>query len=384
MSEQTFGREHELKEAGYTPITSADLKPEPQPELSEREAANAIAERHEPETPTLKTEWHGDPDAAFDLDTAHAVRQSSHARSTDLKEPEREQAERDAELRDSIDRARGDKTDSERQAEADAKVIAADRLEGERQELMRQIVERQAAEQTAQQNRALQLQQEEMGARIMGVAAQFSTEFPDIANLPLDKIPAAFAALEARDPARARAFQARWQSAQQLYADAHRVHTARAQHESTQHASYVKAESEAFDRAIAKDPPVRRQAVFAGVTDLLKSSGIDPGAYANAARQGGEMGRLLASNAVQSLLYNAAAAMVDARSRGGEVESLKSKLAKLDVPPVSRPGAASLPGGSRVSGAALQSKLNAALGKASGDAALKTATQLLLARRGGR
>jgi len=139
----------------------------------------------------------------------------------------------------------------------------------------------------------------------------------------------------------------------------------------------VESEGRAFDAAI-KDTPERKAAVMDGVVDMLKSSGIDLRAFYTAANQPGDLGRLLASQQVQNLLYTAAAAMLDGKAHGKAAADLKAKLIAADLPPVTRPGSRS---GNAVSSAPLP-RLAASYG--SDSKGLAAAAALLAARRNSR
>ena len=376
------GRDAELKNACYTPVTKQDLAPPEQPELTKADAAQAIAERRQEDNPlVLETTWTDkDPDkpAAFDVDAAaELVKQSREKFAADNIEPAQDFA--DAELAEHIDRLQGRPTESDIAAERWRAQQAAERQAAEHAELQQRIL----AQHQANQTRTADIEAETIRARGNAVVAQLTTEFPEIANLPLNQIQSAVAAIEQRDPARARALVDRLRAVDAIYGQHKAAQQRQQQHATQAHAEYVKSQGQAFERTIANDPPARRQAVYNGVVQLLQQSGVDLQAFATATHDPSPLGKLLASASVQRLLYTAAAAMIDGKSHSTEAQQLRDKLLR-DVPPVQRPGTSNPQSGRELAGAALNSKLNAQLSTLKGDAALKAATQLLLSRRGAR
>jgi hypothetical protein len=386
---EQFGQSRALSDAGFTPLKIHREKLENPPPsesdaLSVRDAAaelaaNRAADQKPRETRTFYEDENPDRPVAFaDAETAHEVRQASKAQYAEEHIKPEQEAQAQA-LRDRIDAARGEPSQAQLEQDAKAKAEESNR---QHREMMEKIATHYQAEQAQAQERQLANARETLAARGMAIAAQLSSEFPEIANLSRAQIPGAVEALRARNPQRAQALVQRLQTVDKLYQDAHRVSAASAQHANAQHETYVRQENAAFHKAIASDSAQRQEQVMAGVETLLTEAGIDPKAYVQSARQGGDLGRLLASAPVLKLLYRAAAAAIDGKSHSSTVAELKAKLAR-DVPPVSRPGNGTVP--SRpLSGAAMNSsKLNATL-RAGGDNALKAAAAALMARRSGR
>jgi len=379
-NEPTFGRTAELENAGWTPIKIEGEKAGGD-EISVAEGAEELKRRIKQEAPPLETKFN-DPDAekpvAFERpEDAAKVLQNSRARYAE-ENLAPEQAERDQELRDRIDRANGKATDGELKAWQENLVAEHQREQEQAQQRMQEQARQR--EQAAAQQRTAQLRTAEIDAQARGVAViqSLDAEFPEIRGLQPAQIQTAVAAIHQRNPARAQALVQRLRGIDAAVGHLNQIRAAKAQHDAGQHANYIRHEAEAFDRAIANDPPERRQAIMSGVVELLKSSGIDPAAYHHAARGGGELGKVLASNAVQVLLYRASAALLDAKSKP-TLSDLQSKRAN-PLPPVLRPGTTAPTGRPTIHGAALASQLNAKL-KGGGDAALRAAARVLSEKR---
>src|SRR5262249_1099320 len=139
-----------------------------------------------------------------------------------------EQAKADQKTRDHIDKnIRGVPTEAE--------IIAKDRAdEAQRQELMQQAAEdfrlRQDAQRAAvhaQQTQAFQSAEQQAQAQGVAVLQAMVTEFPEVRGLAPNQIPGAVAALEARDPARARALVGRLKQFAGAVGQVHQVRAAR-------------------------------------------------------------------------------------------------------------------------------------------------------------
>jgi hypothetical protein len=157
---------------------------------------------------------------------------------------------------------------------------------------------------------------------------------------------------------------------------------AQAQQAATNHAAFAKQHADAFERSIANDSPEERKANFAAVIEVLKNAGYDVRSVVQLASQPNDLGRMLSSFETQSMLYAAAKNLRAQRANG----DLRAQLAKLKaLPPVTSMGPGtrgSAPAPSSYNGPSTQ-KLAHTLANSRGDAALKAATQLLIARRSG-
>jgi hypothetical protein len=370
--ERSFGREAELEKHGFKPV---EIKPPEAEPISKGEAVEAIKARHEPDSEPLKVSWHGDPKAAFSVESATEV--VKLARAGDSERLEAPAREADQELADKIDTLRGEPTESEKRemARGVAATVAAN--EREHQALMEQV----AADFQAQQHnhRAQQINSEEHVAHARGVAAitALTSEFPEIAGLQPHQIQTAVATMQSKNPQRAQALVARLRGIDAAVGQLKQVQAAKAQHANTHFTDWSKQQDQTFRARYASDPQYR--AIGENMRNTLADYGIDVNRYVELASK--PEGAFLRDAGVQSLLFDLSRMKLAAKSKPDVQAALKAQLARPDIPPVQRPGVAPLP--RAAPSVANQQQLAARLKGAKGDAALKIATQMLQNRRKG-
>jgi hypothetical protein len=390
-NEPSFGRKAELEKAGYTPLKYHGENTDSEPttvRVAESEtysdtkagleqAAAELANqrrREQQDAPPLVSRFEDEnpdkPTAFEDVETAAEVLKRSRAEYA-KDHNAIEQAKADAQLRDDIDRARGEPT----QAERDQAVIAEDRAKAakgrEHQELMQQVADHYQANQARQQGAQIDAVHQRISGQIQAQVAAIAAEVPALRNIHPSQLPTALAALEQRDPATANRVKARLNVARQLNGQLQMVEQRRQQHANTEYSRWGKTQDQAFEAKHGRDANFREIAASAG--DVLKDFGISAQEYVNLASS--PQGAFLRDARVQSFLYEAA----KARSKPKSMADLAAKRAPASVPPVVRPGSTA-PVPRSLSGAALDSKLNKAI-KLGGDKGVRALANILAEKR---
>jgi hypothetical protein len=380
-----FGKDKANADAGFQSanvdrdtgaVTVKKPEPVPSTEDSIRSIASELAESRRGRP--IAEDTHiafvdKDPDApkvAFTLEQAADV--VKNAREVPNEANKQIDAFKDQETRDYIDNLRGDPTRAEReQAQATQAAKAAQHEDNLRAAL--EHMERKNAEERAAQidNREAQVQRARMAQ--MADIGQLAPELHHMNDL--GQLPQIIAAIEQRDPNRARAIKSKIATLSQLNRAAHATAQAKQQHANTEFQRYAKAEDAKFMAKHGRDADFRT--VGAGVADILKSHGISPEEYARIAST--PEGRFLRSSEAQSLLYSMSKAM----SKPKTMADLQGKK----VPPVvpTHIGFGSRAPTGAPAGAALNSRINKVLANTRGDSQVKALAKILAeTRRGGR
>ena len=388
--EQKFGREAELESAGYTPLRYHGAGSDESP-ITERKAESetfgsdasglekAATEldnqrrREQQEAPIRKTEWTGDdpdkPTAFADAETAaEALKLSRNKYAEENIEPE--QAKRDQQLRDAIDRERGEPTKSEREQA----VIAEDRRQAEHQENLQRAYDQIQADNARQKTAQIGQVEQTIHGQRMAVLSGIANLGPELSGLSdLNQLGTALATIESRDPQRGRALRTQIGTLVQLNRQHAAVQQAKQQHGNAEFKRWAKGQDDAFQAKHGRDANYRD--VASNIGPMLREHGIDPVRVAQLMES--PEGAFLRSAEAQSLLYSMA------KARGKPTpenirERLAAKKAPAPVPAVIRPGT-SAP--RQPAGAALLSQLNAKLKNATGDRAARIAADILANKR---
>jgi hypothetical protein len=353
-SEPAYGREGLERAAGYVPMVD-EFEPEAPKDLTTKEAA---AER-------LKQLGSGETKMIF----AHVTNMPANVTMTldqaadalaDARHADEAQAQIDSTKAEqkAIDKLRGEKPAASAppiETETDIEKVLAN------PKVRDAIAERVTAADTQRAHHETAVH--EIGkARIAALAS----DFPELANLPLDRWAAAINAMHQREPARAQQAFARLQGLAQVEAAAQQLKAQKTTREKAEFVTYAAKENARFSELTKGIAPKEMAAVKEEIPRMLKEYGVsDPHQF-------------LAAIHGQSTFPRASAEriMVDAAKYRMMMRAPKA-VATRAVPNVARPGIAG-PRGAERSGDSGLAALSARLSKTGN---IKDAAALLMARR---
>jgi hypothetical protein len=375
-----FGREKAEQDAGFRPAGHVtddgrimDKPPEPpKAEITIKEGAEELKRRTGQDAPITRVEVvDNDPERPISLTVEQAAKITADKRREDAERIDKPIEEfKRQEVADAIDTERGVETQSQRIA----RVEQERKAERDHYELLQRAADGFQREDQAKRANDIDAAEQRIRGQQIGMVQTIAHLAPELNNIrDLSQLPTAIAALEQRDPNRARQVKAHFSTLTQLNRQQAAVQNAKQQHANTRFQSYAKAQDAEFMRRHSSDADFKQ--VAAGVVDVLKDHGISVDEFARLANT--PEGSFLRDARVHSLLY----AMSRSRGKARSAVDIKSKLVR-DVPPVVHPGTRN-PG--PVTGAAHTATINKALSGLKGDAAVRAAAQLLAnKRRGGR
>lgn len=346
-SEPVYGREAEERRNGFKPLKEDRDEPEG---LTVRDAATDRA-RSRQEAP-IEVHESGLPDDVT-LSAIQGAKRINEARDADAKQAELD-GTKSAQVE--IDKLRGTKPEAQpQQAQTEPDFDIEKAHPKVRDAILSKFTEAET------QRQHLETSVEEVGKmRIATLAA----DFPELANLPLDKWAPAINAMHQREPARAKLAYNRLQAVAEVETALGQLNAQKTERQQSEMKTYTAREDQRFAELTKHIPASEMKAIKAEIGPMLAEYGVaDPRAFL-AAIQGqtsfprGSAERILADAAKFRLL----------------MQQAKPTPARAALPPVMKPGV----GGSRTNPAAanLQS-LNAALAK--GD--LKAAGKFIAANR---
>jgi len=347
-SEPAYGREGLERAAGYTPL---ETEPEETPEelTTDEAAAERLKQSGEP-TMIYAHVANLPPNVSMTLDQAADA--LADARGADAAQAEIDGTKADQKA---IDKMRGEKPAAPQiESEADIEKVLANPK-------VRAAITAKVAEADAR-GAAYETSVQEIGkARIAALAG----DFPELANLPLDKWAAAINVMHQREPARAQQAFARLQGLAQVEAAAQQIKAQKTAKDQGEFKTYAAKENARFAELTKGIAPKEMAAVKAEIPRMLKEYGVsDPHQF-------------LAAIHGQSTFPRASAEriMVDAAKWRMAQRAAKPSPTRI-VPNVTRPGIAGPRGAERS-----DTGLAALSAKLSKTGNIKDAAKLLMARR---
>jgi hypothetical protein len=221
-------------------------------------------------------------------------------------------------------------------------------------------------EKVGEVERARQHYVDGLGAAMQVVQASFVSQFPELAAVAPEQLPAALAQMAQQDPAKLSRVQAIIAGSEQLLARQRREMHSQAEVARQGFQSYAEAEDARLDTMLKDEPASVRRSVAQEIMDSAKASGVEPA----------ELNRLFNS---EPLMRNATfqRMMYDA-GKYRLMMKAKEAAAARPVPPVQRPGMAA------TRAELAQSDLRTLNARLSNSGDLKDAVALYQARKAGR
>jgi len=347
-TEPAYGREGLERAAGYVQMPD-DSKEDVPAELTKDEAAQRLKELSGPESAII-THTTGLPENVT-LTTDQAAKMLAESRDADAAQAEIDDTKA---AQKEIDKLRGEKPEVKRppvETEIDVdRALAIPRIRDA-------IAERVTAADT--QREAYATRVAETGT--IAIAA-LASDFPELANLPLNQWEFALRQMHAREPARFQQAIGRIQTVAQIQQAHDQITADKTGREAAEFQTYARAEDARFRDLVKgeRDMP----AIEAQIPKTLRSLGVDPAQFL---KEGTES-KFLRSAAAQAVLVKAARYDMI-------MEAPKAVAARSAVPNVQRPGhTGTHTNRSDVNLAALNTRL-------SQTGNLKDAAKLLAARR---
>lgn len=385
------GAEFDLANAGYTAMPDPERAAESEPIRSDSASLREAADRRSGPDPEIVvrqyTDARGKPAAKDEAITlARAARDYASATAADSRKAEEESAD---ELATRIDGLRAEVAADDPEAAAFYGFEAADadlgdgrksevhspvppsegqdvaaQLDPELEKLMQHPQVRLALEEkVGEVERARQSYVDGLGAAIQLAQSSFVNQFPELAGVAAEQLPAALEQMSRHDPAKFARVQAIIAGSEQLLARQQQEMRRQADAVRQSFQQFARAEDTRLDTMLKDEPKQVRQAVAQEIMASAKASGIEPS----------ELHRLFAS---EPLMRNATfqRMMYDA-GKYRLMMKAKEAAAARPVPPVQRPGMAASRGERE------QSDLRTLSARLSSSGDLKDAVALYQARR---
>jgi hypothetical protein len=317
-SEPAYGREGLERAAGFRPLKEKreDDAIDGQDRTAMRDAASELA-RARQEKPIEVHESGLKPNVTLSIEQATKRIEESRDANVSQAELDSTKAQQKA-----VDELRGSKPETQaRQAHVETEPDIETVLKHPK--VSAALAERVTAAET--QRAAYESSVKEIGkVRIAALAA----DFPELANLPLDKWVSAITAMHQREPARAKLAYNRLQGLAQVEAAVQQIAQQKAAREQTEFKQYSAKENARFAELTKGIPPQQMAAITAEVPAMLAEVGVtDPRAFLKAIEgqsifPRGSAERLLVDAARYRLMQKAA----------------KPTPARPQLPPVQQPG----------------------------------------------
>ncbi|WP_298255823.1 hypothetical protein [Bradyrhizobium sp.] len=154
------------------------------------------------------------------------------------------------------------------------------------------------------------------------------SQIPELVGLPPDNVPAAFADIARRDPARFARVQALIAGTQQMFAQQQQEHRRSAEIARQNFSAHASAEDTRFDAMLKGEPRATQQAVTAEVFAAARESGVEPAEFVRLFNTE----PLMRNAAFQKMMYEAGKFRLMTKSRNA--------AATKALPQVVRPGMA--------------------------------------------
>lgn len=286
-TEPAYGREGLERDAGYMPLPDESKEDAPE-ELTKDEAAQRLKELSGPES-TIVTHTTGLPENVT-LTADQAATMLAEARGADAAQAEIDGTKA---AQKEIDKLRGDKPAVANASQADAEIDVDRALASPR--IRDAIAERVTAADT--QREAYATKVVETGT--IAIAA-LASDFPELANRPLDQWEPVLRQMHAREPARFQQAMGRIQSVAQIQQAHSQITAEKTAREAAEFQTYARTEDARF-RELTKGER-NMPAVEAQIPDTLRSLGVDPAQFL---KEGTES-KFLRSAAAQAILVKAA------------------------------------------------------------------------------
>jgi hypothetical protein len=346
-TEPAYGREGLERAAGYTPLPD-ESKEETPAELTKDEAAQRLKELSGRES-AIVTHTTGLPENVT-LTTDQAAKMLAEARQADAAQAEIDGTKA---AQKEIDKLRGEKPEPKAplpQAEIDVdRALANPRIRDA-------IAERVSAADT--QRAHYETRVAETGK--FAIAA-LASDFPELANLPLNQWEFALRQMHAREPARFQQAIGRIQTVAQIEQAHNQIQADKTGREQAEFRNYSAKEDARFADMVKGERNM--PAIEAEIIAMVKDHGVDPQEFFKA----GSESKFLRSAAAQKILVDAAKYRI--------IQRAPKAVATRAVPAVQKPGVA----GPRTNRA--DTGLAALSAKLSKTGNLKDAAALLSARR---
>ena len=331
-AEPLFGQAGIEAEAGYTKMPEREREEAPD-ELSVREAAEELDRQHSaPADATIRTYFDGN-DFAGEHETVTLERAAKDLTEVHAEEAaEREEADLEK-VRAEVDKLRGVDPEAKDKPAAEEEAVP-DGVDPEIAEIERALnnpkVKAAIQQQIGETEQARQEHINGLGAATTIATSALMSQFPELANVPVEQYGAVFAQIEQQNPGRARQMLSIAGNLQALS----QQHTAALQRseqaQQSEFHTYAKAEGKRFDAMIKGETPAARRSVENSIVEAIKEYGGDTDA-----REFFELmksSKFLNSATAQRLMWDAG------KYRQMQKAGATAKAAAKSLPPVQRPG----------------------------------------------